>query len=83
MKLIRSLIVCIGLAPMLFTESLSAADGAFEPRMELLSREAAQDCSPGWSEAEPWVRAIKGKPRRGGGKQAHDSDAGIRLAAVY
>ncbi len=54
---------------MLVTESLRV--------QSLSSREAAQDRSPGWSEAEPWVKAPGGRSPEGARENTpHDSDDG-------
>ena len=42
---------------------MSTYSRAFQMRIELFSREAAQDRSPGWSEAKAWVRSAQRQPR--------------------
>ena len=49
---------------------------------ERLSREAAQDRSPGWSEAEPWVKTPRGGSPEGAQENTpHDSDDGAGFRA--
>ena len=44
---------------------------------EPLSREAAPDRSPGWSEAEPWVKTIEAGALKGAQENTpYDSDEG-------